>query len=213
MQTNASFRHSPAGVRAALRARTAAAHASAERTGRLAALGSGRMSRAEYVAYLQRQGALTLALEDWLEDARPAAYPIAWLCRAARVRADAHALGITLDAGSARPAVAALAAACVDDDARWGVLYVLEGAALGGQVLSRRNAALPHVRCADRHLRGDADADAGRWRAFVALLEREVVDVDAAVAGALHAFQLIGTFVGGAPATATPSGSADGLRH
>jgi heme oxygenase len=73
-----------------------------------------------------------------------------------------------------------------------GVLYVLEGSALGGRAIRRQLAA----RGADLIGLGFLDPYGGqtgeRWRSFLDVLERETADAhaaDAAVAGALAGFR------------------------
>lgn len=76
---------------------------------------------------------------------------------------------------------------------RWGVLYVVEGAQLGGAVLyGRLHAALaPHPL---RYLRGDPAGPGPRWRAFMLALKESVRSDDEiadACAGACAAFDRI----------------------
>jgi len=76
---------------------------------------------------------------------------------------------------------------------RWGVMYVVEGAQLGGAVLYQRlHAALaPHPL---RYLRGDPAGPGPRWRAFMLALKEHVVtpeEIADACAGAMAAFDRI----------------------
>lgn len=76
---------------------------------------------------------------------------------------------------------------------RWGVLYVVEGAQLGGAVLYQRlHAALaPHPL---RYLRGDPAGPGPRWRAFMLALKEHVTtekEIADACAGACAAFDRI----------------------
>jgi heme oxygenase len=76
---------------------------------------------------------------------------------------------------------------------RWGVMYVVEGAQLGGAVLYQRlHAALsPHPL---RYLRGDPAGPGPRWRAFMLALKEHVTTEDEiadACAGACAAFDRI----------------------
>ena len=73
---------------------------------------------------------------------------------------------------------------------RWGVLYVVEGAQLGGAILYQRlHAALaPHPL---RYLRGDPAGPGPRWRAFMLALKEHVTteaEIADACAGACGAF-------------------------
>lgn len=76
---------------------------------------------------------------------------------------------------------------------RWGVLYVVEGAQLGGAVLYQRlHATLaPHPL---RYLRGDPAGPGPRWRAFMLALKEHVTtdaEITDACAGACAAFDRI----------------------
>lgn len=76
---------------------------------------------------------------------------------------------------------------------RWGVLYVVEGAQLGGVVLYQRlHAALaPHPL---RYLRGDPAGPGPRWRACMLALKEHVTsqkEIADACAGACAAFDRI----------------------
>jgi len=76
---------------------------------------------------------------------------------------------------------------------RWGVLYVVEGAQLGGAILYQRlHAAMaPHPL---RYLRGDPAGPGPRWRAFMLALKEHVTteeDIADACVGACGAFDRI----------------------
>ncbi|WP_332879183.1 biliverdin-producing heme oxygenase [Massilia sp. S19_KUP03_FR1] len=76
---------------------------------------------------------------------------------------------------------------------RWGVVYVLEGAQLGGAVLYQRLAArlAPHPL---RYLRGDPAGPGPRWRMFMLALKEHVTSEDEiadACTGACAAFDRI----------------------
>lgn len=79
--------------------------------------------------------------------------------------------------------------AALDRQRALGALYVLEGSALGGRMilkhLAARGADLRGLQFLDPH--GEAVSE--RWRAVVALIERETSAVDQVVEGAIAAFQ------------------------
>jgi heme oxygenase len=140
---------------AALRRATRARHQ------RLDTAITGSFSRDRYVAFLRASLAAIDAIEPAIERWRPAgAAP-----SRERLRADLIALG--------EPAPAAAAAEVLADiDAALGAAYVLEGSALGGQVLARRvEAALGDA--PTRYLAPHGGPATGvRWRQFLVELER-----------------------------------------
>lgn len=117
-------------------------------------------------------------LPSW-EAAVAAALPAprrAWLARRSRtgfVARDLLALGLR------QPAPVSLPPFC-SPEAAWGSLYVLEGAALGGQVITRALASrglLPHNGAAYFH--GWGASTAPMWREFRDLLDTELRHADA----------------------------------
>jgi heme oxygenase (biliverdin-IX-beta and delta-forming) len=71
-----------------------------------------------------------------------------------------------------------------------GALYVLEGSALGSRLLQKRAAELGFTPSfGARHL-AQQTADNGRWKAFVAVLDRPEIDQNAALSGALRTFEV-----------------------
>lgn len=166
------------GLHAALRAGTRERHALIEQALALHTLADEPQGLARYGRVLQ---ALALFQQHWQPHMR-AALPRAlqpWLDRSPRAEwlaADLAALGLPVpsaaEAGQAVPVlpwpermapVAALAS-----------LYVLEGSALGGQVIVRglaRRAPALAVRAA-RYFSGHGEATGAGWRAFCAELAR-----------------------------------------
>lgn len=124
-----------------------------------------------YARVLQVFGAFLPAWESAVCAALPPRWH-AWLRSRSRrdfLARDLHALGIAVPARSvALPPMAGEAAA-------WGSLYVMEGSALGGQVITRALSAQglrPEAGAAYFH--GWGDATGGMWRDFRRLLEREL---------------------------------------
>ncbi|MGV3493633.1 MAG: biliverdin-producing heme oxygenase [Ramlibacter sp.] len=126
-------------------------------------------------ACCQAFGAFLPAWEAAVADALPPGRR-AWLAGRSRARflsRDLEALGLAPPAPVRLPGFRNAAAA-------WGSLYVLEGSALGGQVITRSLAArglLPNSGGAYFH--GWGEATAAMWREFRDLLEAELRDPDA----------------------------------
>lgn len=123
---------------------------------------------------------LEAALRDW--DGDGAGNPFAAGRLSGLVRQDLAALGLAAPAPLPMPAVPA--------GGRIGVAYVLAGSRLGARVLARRwresdDAA---VRRAGRYL-GDREGQ-GYWQALLHVLATAEIDVPAATAGAVTAFDL-----------------------
>lgn len=156
---------SPGSARLQLRAATAGGHRAAEK-----ALGvDAPLSTACYRRLLAVFHGLFLPIEEILAGHRAAG--VGWVLepRAHRAAADLRALGTGLEALAAMPrcAVAPPAPGSVGDAQAWGYAYVVEGAALGGEVLARRVAAeLP-----DAPRSFLAGRDSARWPAFLRTLE------------------------------------------
>ena len=98
-------------------------------------------------------------------------------------------------------------------DAAFGALYVLEGSALGGQLILRQaREALgvePGAGASFYGAHGRPPVGEG-WRAFRAALERHCADVPAAAAAAAGSFRLLGDWAAAtlrpAPDTVSPGG-------
>jgi heme oxygenase (biliverdin-IX-beta and delta-forming) len=157
----------PAGPLTALRAATRAHH---DRIDRLMDLPCLR-DRAHYARVLQVFDAFLSAWEPAVAAALPASrHP--WLQARSRrpfLACDLRALGIrSLDEAAPFPALPSAAAA-------WGSLYVLEGSALGGQVITRNLAqAGLHPSNGAAYFHGWGAATAGLWREFRDLLAAEL---------------------------------------
>lgn len=158
---------SPGSPLASLRAAT---HAQHERIDRL--MDVARMAdRQHYRRVLQVFDVFLAAWEQAVAAALPASWN-AWLqarSRRAFLRQDLHALAIP---PLARPFEFPPLAS---PEAAWGSLYVMEGSALGGQVITRALAAsglAPDAGAAYFH--GWGAETGAMWREFRALLDREL---------------------------------------
>ena len=105
------------------------------------------------------------------------------------LRHDLQALGVdSLDATIEIPPLAGAAAA-------WGSVYVMEGSALGGQVITRHLAeAGLHRDNGAAYFHGWGEATGGMWREFRALLEAEVAapdDIEQACRAACNTFDTL----------------------
>lgn len=142
--------------------------------------------RVDYVAFLQTMAAAFAPLEDWLDGVDPVFLPPDWAVRrrAEALRADLIGLGVAV----VRTSTEALRHSEAEAP---GILYVLEGSRLGGQVLLRQVLASPDplVHANARFLRhGEGQR---LWASFAAWLSaRPAQDHDAAARGALRAFAL-----------------------
>lgn len=151
----------------ALRAATRSRHEAIERSMELRRM----LQREHYVRVLQVFDAF---LRPW-EKAVAAALPAPrreWLQRRSRrtfLQQDLHALSVpSLDLGLPMPRLDTPAAA-------WGSLYVIEGSALGGQVITRALAhAGLHAGAGASYFHGWGDATARMWQEFRGLLETEL---------------------------------------
>lgn len=97
--------------------------------------------------------------------------------------------GIGSDAAAATPTAHPAAA--------WGVLYVIEGARLGSQILLKRNADNDAVQRAHAFISGEAGHTGLCWREFCVLLEQSVTASDhpALLAAANDTFVLLGDWL------------------
>ncbi len=182
----------PLTLRQRLRTQTAFAHDQLERSPLLAALSSGSIDRQRYAQYLRRMEVFHHALDDALWHQLPPGYPHAGLNQRAALARDLAALNTPpahLPAALARAARALVGSHA----AAWGMLYVLEGARLGSQVLLKRNANNQTVQQANAFIRGDAEATGRMWLAFCAALESSVApaDVGTLLATAEQTFELL----------------------
>ena len=89
-----------------------------------------------------------------------------------------------------RPLAPAETVGVGDVGGAWGVRYVLEGSALGGQVLVREAGALGMGAAAGaRYFAGSGRETGARWSGFLARMESAPVGGAAVVAGAVAAFE------------------------
>lgn len=132
-------------------------------------------SRDGHVLYLRAVAPLYATLEAMLDDAGAGRWLPDWPRRrkAGLIRADLHALGAREP--DARPAPTTVAAALPlpwHAGAVFAVLYVLEGATLGGAVLARRVARLGLSRACGASFLDPYGADRGAmWRGYLRALE------------------------------------------
>lgn len=139
--------------------------------------------RVDYGAFLTAMYRAFAPLETWLDGVDPEDLPPDWAerRRAEALRADLSGLGLAIPEG---PGAVAL-----PRDGAPGLLYVLEGSRLGGQVLLRQVLASP-----DPMVRGNArflrhGEGLRLWPGFVAwLAARPMSESEAAIQGALAAF-------------------------
>jgi heme oxygenase len=178
-----------AGVLEALRLATASRHAQLDGGLPLALPGAGL---AEYAQHLQLLHDWMAPLNAWLarfDDGPQGPGGLPAVDRMALLEADLLEPGMTMRAPlHVQPWPEGASAAY-----RWGVLYVVEGAQLGGAVLYQRLhvAMAPHPL---RYLRGDPAGPGPRWRAFMLALKEHVTtpeEIADACAGACGAFDRI----------------------
>jgi heme oxygenase (biliverdin-IX-beta and delta-forming) len=154
-----------ASARATLRAATDDVHERMHAHSGYRALASGGMQTDAYRRLLARSYGFYLPIEGKLSRGRD---------RSCRLQADLLALGMTPAAIDALPICIALSPLDSRPKAL-GAAYVVEGAALGGQVLARglisnaASLALPAT-----FLLGDGENGGRRWRDFIAELEEEL---------------------------------------
>lgn len=178
-----------AGVLEALRAATASRHEQLDGGLPLALPDAGLP---EYAMHLQLLRDWQAPMHAWLagfDDGPQGAHGLPTIDRMALLEAD------LLEPGMALRAPLPVAPWPVQASAayRWGVMYVVEGAQLGGAVLYQRlhQAMAPHPL---RYLRGDPAGPGPRWRAFMLALKEHVItpaEVADACAGACGAFDRI----------------------
>jgi heme oxygenase len=149
-----------------LREETAQAHAAAEATPVMQRLLTGLLDEASYRAMLAGHRALYARFENecaaWL-----AALPAhGWRYQSRRALLD-------LDLGQADAPKLSPSARPTDAQA-WGMLYVIEGSSLGGQVIVRRLREQWPTRA--HHFFSHAPALDRPWRTFQAVLDRALSD-------------------------------------
>jgi len=183
-------------IRQLLRTQTHQAHEHLERVALLTELASGGIALPRYRQYLQRMQSFHAALDTSLVGRLPAVYAVRRLDQSAHLACDLQALDAdTMPAP--RSLCQAVDALTPDAAAVWGVLYVLEGARLGSQVLLRRNAANPAVRQAHAFIEGEGQRTGSCWRNFCGLLEQGAAshDAQALIIAATHTFVLLGEWL------------------
>lgn len=160
-----------------LRRATRALHDGVEATGVSARILAPTVDRGAYAAFLARTLAVIAPVEAWLETACPAAGEgdTAIGRRSAALRSDLAVLGWQAPVPS--PDTIQAMAAALDPLPRdrgtvLGVLYVLEGALLGGSVIARHIADRLGPEAADftRFHAGQGERAGDRWRALKARL-------------------------------------------
>jgi len=162
----------------ALQAATAQLHAEVEAAPLMAALMSPGVDREILAEVLQR---MLRIHAGWEQANAPRLQVLAWPWRprAQVLRDDLMALGV-------RPTTQALPAPVAGCEAEaWGMLYVVEGSALGGRLIARHlRQHVPELAAVVRHFEGAGDGPG--WPAFRAALEQALPD-DAARSGAATA--------------------------
>lgn len=162
-----------AGAAVALRTATHSAHRAVESLPLMRALMSADIDPSTYTDVLRRQWRVHAGWEqanaDWLR-----AQAWAYRPRTPALRADLDWLQAGAPDGAPMPAPRV-----VDDASGWGMLYVVEGSALGGQVIARHlRRTRPELAGALRHF-GAATPPGQEWPRFQALLERHLRDTTA----------------------------------
>ena len=160
-----------------LRAQTQESHERLERVALLAELSSGSITLPRYRHYLGRMHAFHAAVEGALLPRLPPAYAAARMNHGARLARDLHALGAPA-VPAPQPLCRAARALAPSPAAVWGVLYVLEGARLGSQVLLRRNAANAAVCQSHAYIAGEGERTGLFWRDFCLMLEAGAAPCD-----------------------------------
>lgn len=170
-------------MQAALRARTAGAHAEAE-----AAFSAFDLSqRPSYLAFLRAHAQAVPSLEATLQQQPGITFP--WRPRAGLLRRDLADLAGDIPAELCMVWPAAEHRRLrLDEAGCWGLLYVLEGSRLGGRVLMQQvGSGMPKRYLSDWHLPGE-------WRRFREALQNAAAGQDGlwlerALGGARLAFR------------------------
>jgi heme oxygenase len=174
-----------------LRERTARAHAAAEATPVMARLLAGQLDEPGYLALLAGYRAIYAQFETEHEPWLASLVASGWLYRRRLALLDAD-----LGQNPERPVAARPAA--VESATVWGMLYVIEGSALGGQVLLRRLRNRFPQR--DHAFFACQPHDGYPWRRFQAALDaslRSAADIERAVHGADDMFNRFNTMLEG----------------
>ncbi|MBB3225478.1 heme oxygenase [Luteibacter sp. Sphag1AF] len=170
-----------------LREQTRDAHDAAEAAPVMRHLLDGTLSRAGYAGLLAAQWVLFRDFErdhaQWLADT-VARHGWTWRSRADLLARDVAELGGTL------PTEAAVSSRhVVDESASWGMLYVIEGSALGGQLIVR--GLRQRFPDAAHRFYGVGDDQGSSWRCFQQILDDVLAEEPAqarAIRGARHMF-------------------------
>jgi heme oxygenase (biliverdin-IX-beta and delta-forming) len=167
-RTEAPLRSS-SGLRSALREVTAAAHRELEQMPLMRKIVEGSPALDDYVDYLSRHWRLHAPLEASLRPWVTATWAAERLVKAEALAADLAQLGHS-------PAGASERTPHIDrPGAAWGAAYVLEGATLGLNMVTKRLPSThPAHTEAGRFMRAYGDRTGERWAAF--LLELEALD-------------------------------------
>lgn len=169
-----------------LRDATQGVHCLVEAIPLMQALGQGRVDRDAYALILRRHHALLAGFEAQLGDWLGTLVGIGWQYRrrVPALREDLRMLGQQPQAPIQLPAAS-------NDAARWGMLYVIEGAQLGGRMIARSlRKQQPALADALRYFEL-ADDDPAGWRRFQAVLNQRLDTPsarDAAIDGAQAMF-------------------------
>jgi len=167
----------------ALRHATQHAHRLVEAVPLMRALGQGQVDSATYAQILRCHLALLSGFEAALGDWLTLLVGNGWHYRprVPALREDLRALGQQPGLPTAPPRVD-------DDAARWGMLYVIEGAQLGGRMIARSlRQQQPALSGALRYFELANDDPVG-WRRFQATLDR-CLDTPSARAAAIDGAQ------------------------
>lgn len=160
--------HEPADVVAVLRSATRTHHERIDHLMDLRRMGE----RAHYGRVLQVFAAFLAAWEPAVVAALPEPWR-AWLQARSRrpfLQHDLDQLGLSAPAPAALPSFA-------NGEAAWGSVYVMEGSALGGQVMGRRLAqAGLHARSGAAYFHGWGEATADLWRETRGVLAAQLAD-------------------------------------
>jgi heme oxygenase len=168
-----------------LRAATAGRHAALEAQLQLA----GALTLPRYIRVLQGFHAFLAAWEPLVQARLPGALQ-AWFSRGRRGQ---HAADDLRALGGELPAAAKLSLALRDESALLGSIYVIEGSALGAQVIApmlREQLGLQSHNGA-AYFALPAAAAGGRWREFRALLAERATDAASASQAAADTFDAL----------------------
>lgn len=183
----------PSTVREALKTGTADAHRSLEIAMNLT---GANATRARYVQYLQALTSVHEALEPALLSDPELHALLADLPKRTRVEAGRHDLASLGEERGRRRFTAQLPLKTVAE--KFGVLYVLEGSTLGGQVLRRElKSALGVHDESLRYVSGYGERTGAKWKLFLEALERGVTTDEArqqAVSAAQATFEQLQAF-------------------